>query len=106
AAIDQMIDETAKKAKKDIEKATNLNEQQEFQKALSLIKEAESSLVNFNGDAVTPLIDKLTEKRNIIKLEQLKYELKQEPDISKLKTLLWEGDAIHTDETEEITATI
>ncbi|HLR62292.1 MAG TPA: zinc-ribbon domain-containing protein [Lentibacillus sp.] len=98
--------ETAKNAEKDMEQATKLLEQQEFQKALSLIKEAESSLVNFNGDAVTPLIDKLTEKRNIIKLEQLKYELKQEPDISKLKTLLWEGDAIQTDEAEEITATI
>ncbi len=98
--------ETAKNAESDIERSSKLLDQQKFQEALSLINEAESSLANFNGDAVTPLINKLTEKRNTIKLEELKYELEQDPGISELKTLLWEGDAIQSDKAEELTAAI
>src|SRR5699024_918104 len=98
--------ETAKDAEATMEQAENHLENQAFQEALSLINETENSLVNYNGDAVTPLINRLTEKRNMIKLEQLKYKLKQDPGINQLKTLLWEGDAIQTDEAAEITASI
>nr|WP_229671739.1 zinc ribbon domain-containing protein [Lentibacillus kapialis] len=96
----------AKIAEKDMQRAKNLLEEQEFQKALALINEAESSLSNFNGDTVIPLINKLTEKRNTIKLEQLKYELEQDPSINELKTLLWEADAIQNEEAEKITGNI
>ncbi|TFJ94483.1 zinc-ribbon domain-containing protein [Lentibacillus salicampi] len=98
--------QTAKDAEANMEQAAKNLENQEFQDALTLINEAESSLSDYSGDAVTPLIDKLTEKRNMIKLEKLKYELDQDPDINKLKALLWEGDGIPTDEAADITGAI
>ncbi|ALX47314.1 hypothetical protein AOX59_01090 [Lentibacillus amyloliquefaciens] len=81
-------------------------EKQEFQKALSIINDAENRLTNYIGEAVNPLINKLTDKRSAIKLEQLRYSLEQEPGINDLKTLLWEADAIQTDEASEVAGNI
>ncbi|SFB35289.1 hypothetical protein SAMN04488072_11830 [Lentibacillus halodurans] len=98
--------QTALDTEKNINQAAQLLEKQEFHDALSIINEAENNLTNYNGDAVTPLINKLTAKRNTIKLEQLKYKLEQEPGINELKTLLWEGEAIQADEAADIAASI
>ncbi|HLR01962.1 MAG TPA: zinc ribbon domain-containing protein [Virgibacillus sp.] len=74
-----------------------------FQKALNLIKNAENDLNNYNGTAVTTLIDKLTKKRTEINLTQLKDKLDQDPSIDEMKTLLWEADSINDDEAKQIT---
>ncbi|MFD2761997.1 zinc-ribbon domain-containing protein [Lentibacillus juripiscarius] len=92
--------------KNDMEKATGLLEKKEFQNALSLINEAESSITNYNGEAVTQLIDKLTAKRGSIKLAQLEQKLSQDPGIDDLKVLLWEADAIQSDEADEMMTSI
>ncbi|WP_390292867.1 zinc-ribbon domain-containing protein [Virgibacillus kekensis] len=80
--------------------------QQKFQEALTLINEAEKELKNFNGDAVKPLISNITAHRNTVKIEELKYRLQQKPSIDDLKTLVWEAEAIKTDQGKEITADI
>ncbi|MFD1361523.1 zinc ribbon domain-containing protein [Lentibacillus salinarum] len=98
--------QTAKDIEATMEEAAEHMEEQEFQDALSLINEAENNLSHYNGDAVTPLINTLTTKRSTIKLEQLKHKLDQDPDINELKTLLWDADAIQTDDAADITATI
>ncbi|WP_188454635.1 zinc-ribbon domain-containing protein [Virgibacillus oceani] len=81
-------------------------ENQEFQKALSFINEAEKLLKNFNGTIVTELINTIVSQRQSTKIEQLNYELQQSPTIDDLKILLWEADAIKNDEAKAITATI
>lgn len=73
---------------------------------MSLINEAESSITNYNGEAVTQLIDKLTAKRGSIKLAQLEQKLSQDPGIDDLKVLLWEADAIQSDEADEMMTSI
>ncbi|QKY68889.1 zinc ribbon domain-containing protein [Lentibacillus sp. CBA3610] len=98
--------ETAMTIEENIEQAAQHLDEQEFQDALSLINEAENSLTNYNGDAVSPLVNKVTGKRNSVKLEQLKYKLDQDPGINEIKTLLWEADAIQNDEASDIAGTI
>ncbi|SFD46845.1 zinc-ribbon domain-containing protein [Lentibacillus persicus] len=77
-------------------------DQEAYQDALSIINDAENKLTTYIGEAVNPLINKLTEKRSAIKLEQLRFNLEQEPGINDLKTLLWEADAIQTDKATEV----
>ncbi|WP_205520110.1 zinc-ribbon domain-containing protein [Virgibacillus doumboii] len=89
-----------------LEKAIDHLDKDEFQKALSLVNQAEDSLKNYNGKAVTQLINKLTSTRSTIKTEELKYKLRQNPSIDELKTLVWEAEAIKSDEAAEITSTI
>ncbi|SEQ63739.1 hypothetical protein SAMN05216232_2949 [Virgibacillus subterraneus] len=96
----------ALKIENSIEKANNYLKKQEYQKALSLINDAENSLSNYNGNAVTQLIDKLTSKRNLIKIEELKHKLNQNPSINDMKALLWEAESIKHDEAAEITTDI
>lgn len=86
-----------------LEQADYELEENNYQKALDLIKNAESDLNNYNGTAVTTVIDKLTKKRTEIKLTQLKDNLDNEPSIDDLKVLLWEADSINNDEAKQIT---
>ncbi|WP_246206595.1 zinc ribbon domain-containing protein [Virgibacillus ihumii] len=89
--------------KSNLAEAENLMKQQEFQQALSIINDAEDSIMNYEGAAVTELINTLTAKRNAIKIEQLKYKLGHDPSISELKTLVWEAESIKTEEADKIT---
>ena len=86
-----------------LEQADDELQNDNYQKALSLIKNAESDLNNYNGDAVSKLIDTITEKRTKTKLTQLKNKMDNDPTIDDLKTLLWEADSINNDEAEHIT---
>ncbi|WP_443259449.1 zinc-ribbon domain-containing protein [Virgibacillus sp. L01] len=96
----------ALKIENSIEKANKYLEKQEFQNALSIINDAENALSNYNGNAVTQLINKLTSERNSIKLEELRHKLDQDPSIDDMKTLLWEAESIKHDDAEEITTGI
>ncbi len=90
----------------DIKHADTLMENEEFQQALSLINKAENSIKNYEGAAVTELVNSLTSKRNKIKLEQLKYKLNHDPEINELKTLVWEAETIKTEKGKKITKNI
>ncbi|GAA0446288.1 hypothetical protein GCM10008983_25160 [Lentibacillus halophilus] len=96
----------AVKINEDLDKASNLQKKGEYRDASALINEAEDSIANYDGEAVTKLIDKLTAKRNHIKLAHLKNKLNQDPGIDKLKVLLWEADAIPSDEADDIKSSI
>ncbi|TMN23420.1 zinc ribbon domain-containing protein [Lentibacillus cibarius] len=98
--------EKAKSIQKNMEQASDLLDKKKFQQALALINEAEDSLTNYNGEAVTKLIDKLTKNRNRLKLAQLKHKLNQDPNIDDLKVLLWEADEIQSDEADKIMTSI
>lgn len=86
----------------DITKAKNKLLASEFNEALSLINESERDLRGYRGKAVTHLIDQLSIERNEIKLESVKNALKDNPSIDDLKILLWEAEAIKTENVEEI----
>jgi flagellar basal body-associated protein FliL len=83
-----------------------LLKKKDYPQALSTIKEAESDLDNFHGDAVALLIDQIELKRNTIKIAKLKESLKKDPSIDELKILVWEADAINDDEAKNITEDI
>jgi hypothetical protein len=89
-----------------IKEATTLMEKKQFQQALTMLNKPEQKLKNFNGEAVNQIIELITKKRNTIKLNQIKYELDKEPNIDKLKLLLWEAASIETGEASTITENI
>ncbi|MGX4669061.1 zinc ribbon domain-containing protein [Cerasibacillus sp. JNUCC 74] len=89
-----------------IKEATTLMEKKQFQQALTMLNKPEQKLKNFNGEAVNQIIELITKKRNTIKLNQIKYELEKEPNIDKLKLLLWEAASIETGEASTITENI
>ncbi len=93
------IEETLQKANEELENSN-------FQDALTLINDAESSLKNFDGVATTTLVEKIVSNRNTIKIEQLKSLLSDAPPIDELKVLLWEADAIKNPEAVQITDNI
>lgn len=99
--VDQVIE-----IESTLEDAITKQEENEFQEALAIVYEAEASLKNFHGTAVTPLINQIVTHRGLIKVDQLKQQLEEEPSIDTLKILLWEAEAIKNDEAEEITADI
>lgn len=96
----------ALKIESSLEDTNKLLEQQEYQKALSIINDAENEINNFNGDAASELIDTIVKKQNKVKIVKLNEELKQRPDIDSLKILLWDAEAINDEIAEEITLDI
>ncbi|MFD1039034.1 zinc-ribbon domain-containing protein [Virgibacillus byunsanensis] len=98
--------DVALKIKSKLDGATSKLEESNFQESLTLMNEAESDLKNYNGTAVSNLIDIIVDKRNTIQLEQLKNKIEQDPNIDELKILLWEAEAINNEEAEVITANI
>ncbi|WP_412975283.1 zinc ribbon domain-containing protein [Ornithinibacillus sp. 179-J 7C1 HS] len=85
-----------------LEEANQNLENQEFQSALTKLNNAESLLTNFNGEAITHLVDEIVLYRNTVKTKQLKSLLEQNPSIDELKVLLWEADAINNNEATQI----
>lgn len=90
----------------DLKEAKKLTNKQKYQQALTIMNEAEDSMKNYEGAAVTELINTLTNRRNTIKIDLLKHKLSKDPTISELKTLVWEAEAIKTEEASKITKKI
>ncbi|OZU90488.1 zinc ribbon domain-containing protein [Virgibacillus indicus] len=89
-----------------LKEAGTFLEEKDYQQALSLIKDAESELKNFNGSAVNLIIEDISAKRDSIKIEQLLDTLEHKPNIDDLKILLWEAESIKNEEAENITSEI
>lgn len=77
-----------------------------FQDALTIINNAESSLNQFHGLAVTEVINHIIKTQDDIKTEQLKKQLADSSNVEDLKTLLWQAESIRDKEAEEITKNI
>lgn len=89
-----------------LKEAAIFQENSDFEEALLLTNEAESSLNNFHGEPVTELINEILILRNSIKIDEVQYHLNSEPNIDDLKSLLWETEAINNDESMEIAESI
>jgi tetratricopeptide (TPR) repeat protein len=89
-----------------LNKADQELKEQNFQSSLSHLHDAEELLKNYDGKPATNLINKIDSYRNLVKIEQLKIHLSEDPSVSELKSLLWEADSIKTDEAQRITETI
>lgn len=90
----------------ELNEADKLKEKLEFQEALTIVNDAESTLKNYHGVASTQMINHINEYRNDIKIVQLKEQLDKEPNIDDLKSLLWDIEIIKTTEADTITANI
>ncbi|QHS22073.1 zinc ribbon domain-containing protein [Virgibacillus sp. MSP4-1] len=86
--------------------AKNLQEENAFQQAIKITKQAEEDLQNYNGEVVDKLLDQLVKTRNEIKTAEVKERLSQEPSVEELKLLLWEAEGIQTDKARNITKKI
>ncbi|KGX86904.1 zinc ribbon domain-containing protein [Pontibacillus litoralis] len=89
-----------------LDKAEVLRRKKQYQEALQLIDEAESSINNYDGEAVKNLIDHISALRNETKLAQIETILKEEPAIEQLKSLLWQAESIPTKEAKQVTLQI
>ncbi|WP_330948450.1 zinc-ribbon domain-containing protein [Virgibacillus sp. MG-45] len=89
-----------------IENAHSESERDNFQEALSLVNEAEKTLKNYSGTAVSSIVNELSKNRDAIKLAQIKSMLNNETDINKLKLIIWEVEAIRSPEAVKITTDI
>ncbi|WP_244513485.1 zinc ribbon domain-containing protein [Oceanobacillus limi] len=96
----------AMKVKNAIKQANSQLDKENFQEALSLLNDAENSLKNYNGSAVSELVDEIVFYRNEIKVAQLQSILAENPTIDELKILLWEADAIQQDQADQIVTDI
>ncbi|MRH41863.1 DUF2116 family Zn-ribbon domain-containing protein [Aquibacillus halophilus] len=90
----------------ELETAANLSENKKFQESLELINTAESKIKNYNGEIVNMLINKIVGQRKATQLEQLSSKMSEQPNIDELKNLLWEAEAIKSDEAQVIAGNI
>ncbi|WP_138415143.1 zinc-ribbon domain-containing protein [Aquibacillus sediminis] len=86
----------------DLQEVESLIQNKEFQSALTHIDEAENKVKIYNGEAVRQLINKIVTKRKQTQLSQLTSKLEQSPTIDEIKDLLWEAEAIQTEEANSI----
>ncbi|MRG85593.1 zinc-ribbon domain-containing protein [Salinibacillus xinjiangensis] len=86
--------------------ANNLMQEEAYVQALTITKNAEEELQNYDGKVVNKLLNKLIDKRNEIKTEELKFNLNQDPSIEDLKVLLWQAESIQNEEAKSITKDI
>ncbi|WP_010649612.1 zinc-ribbon domain-containing protein [Oceanobacillus massiliensis] len=91
---------------KALDQAKQLQEDKKFQEATSLINNASSLLKNYEGSAADLIISDIGEVKNNIKITELKYTLNQKPKIEDLKVMLWEAEAINSQEADTITDNI
>lgn len=96
----------AKNINNNIEQARELLSEGDFHDALSLINESERELRSYHGEMATKLIDLLSEERDLIKFHSLLLTLEDSPSIDDLKVLLWEAEAIKTEEAIEVAENI
>ncbi|QTM99249.1 zinc ribbon domain-containing protein [Sediminibacillus dalangtanensis] len=98
--------EVALRSKLDLKQAEDYAGDENYQKSLEKIDEAENNLKVYDGEAVDVIIDEVVTKRSEVQLNQLKEAMENDPSIEKLKTLLWQAKAINSEEAETITGTI
>ncbi|WP_153462451.1 MULTISPECIES: zinc-ribbon domain-containing protein [Sediminibacillus] len=98
--------EVALQSKLDLKQAADYASEENYQKSLEKIDEAENNLKVYDGEAVDVIIDEVVEKRSEIQLNQLQEAMEKDPSIEKLKTLLWQAKAINSEEAENISASI
>jgi len=92
----------SRQIKDDLNEAKTYQKNNEYEEALLLVNEAESSLNDFHGEPVTELVNNIFNTRNTIKLSEVEYKLEAEPNIDDLKSLLWETESIKDDASTEI----
>ncbi|WP_188205626.1 zinc ribbon domain-containing protein [Alkalibacillus aidingensis] len=79
-----------------------LIEQGAFQQAMQITQESENRLSNYNGEIINQLLDSIIDKRNQVRLSQVKQRIEEDPPIEELKILLWQLDSVDHDEAEEL----
>ncbi|TCT18075.1 zinc ribbon protein [Melghiribacillus thermohalophilus] len=98
--------EIAEEIRRLLNSSDQLKKDGEYQEALNLITDAEGKLNNYKGTVVNQLLDQIVQQRNDIKVAQLTYKLEQKPSVQDLKSLLWQAEAIQSEEANEIVQSI
>ncbi|PKR78453.1 zinc ribbon domain-containing protein [Halalkalibacillus sediminis] len=89
-----------------IQSIDSLVEEEAYQQALNLTKEAEERLSPYNGEVINYLLSEIVKKREQVKTLQIESRLAQGPSIDELKMLLWQVESIETDKATELASTM
>ncbi|MBM7572200.1 hypothetical protein JOC48_002703 [Aquibacillus albus] len=92
--------------KDELKQADKLLEDNQYQQSLQLISTAEGRLKDYDGELVSILQHEINRKRHDAQIQQLNVRLASDPPIDELKTLLWEAEAIQSEDAEEIASSI
>lgn len=106
ASKNKLFMKVAASIESDIKEAITLRDNQEFQKSLKQINDAEKKLKNYNGEVVKKLVEQIVVERNETKVLQLKHLMDSEASIENLKLLLWKAESIQNAEGKEIASQI
>lgn len=79
-----------------------LIEAESYQQAMNLTNDIESKLKHYEGEVVNHLLTSIVDKRNEIKIEQVRSELDEDNGIDELKILLWQIESIDSEEADEL----
>ncbi|MGP4073688.1 zinc-ribbon domain-containing protein [Piscibacillus sp. B03] len=79
-----------------------LIEAESYQQAMNLTNDIEGKLKHYEGEVVNHLLTSIVDKRNEIKIEQVRSELDEENGIDELKILLWQIESIDSEEADEL----
>jgi hypothetical protein len=98
--------QTAARINNDLSQANEYAKKDDFQAALQLINNSEDSLRNYNGDVVNILVNDISSTRKNALLLQLEAQLKSDPALNELKNLLWDAEAIQSEQAAKIAENI
>lgn len=82
--------------------ASKLREEGKYTEALEILLQSEEQLVNFNGELVTKIRDKINILKNETRMDEISSIYQDEPDRNQLKVLLWELERISGEKADEL----
>ncbi|WP_240468581.1 hypothetical protein [Gracilibacillus sp. YIM 98692] len=78
------------------------NEEQAFTKSFDKINQVEDEIQNYNGPLIEQLQDQVTALKNETSIQQISYQLNNNPKPDELKGLIWEIEDISHERANEI----
>ncbi|HLS20200.1 MAG TPA: zinc ribbon domain-containing protein [Bacillota bacterium] len=106
AEIALQFSQKALQIKSEMDGIAVLLDNEQYDKALTLIDEKDKQLHNYQGDVVNELVSFLTKYRDIVNISQIKNTLQNDHTVDDLKVVLWEATAIKNDEAQSIAENI
>ncbi|SEQ54588.1 zinc ribbon domain-containing protein [Piscibacillus halophilus] len=87
---------------KSLNEIDKLVDAESYQQAMNLTNDIESQLNHYNGEVVNHLLTNIVDKRNEIKVAQVRSQLDEDNGIDELKMQLWQIESIDNEEAEEL----
>ncbi|MFD2639728.1 zinc ribbon domain-containing protein [Piscibacillus salipiscarius] len=87
---------------KSLNEIDKLIKAESYQQAMNLTNDIESRLKNYDGEVVNLLLSNIVDKRNEIKIEQVRSSLDEDNGIDDLKIQLWQIESIDSEDADKL----